>query len=226
MHVLQPHRHHAPVLAGKFECRCHSLAASNLPAKTGAWCHQHSHMHTRSLCCPNQRHQLVNCASQFAAMQTLTADDRSVFDCCDVQISSFTLQTSDHEEGGITGRPSLQLVCELIFRLILPQPGCPIGLIQGSWAGAEAAVARKLGAAGAAPTPAWSTWTPPVTSLAWPYQSELFLLGRSMIWRLKKGKNKEQKIQVMVKIRIYKFCFGAAGVQQGLQERLGQHVPT
>lgn len=77
------------------------------------------------------------------------------------------LQTSDHEEGGITGRPSLQLICGLIFRLILPQPGRPIALIQASWAGAEAAVARKLGAAGAAPTPAWSTYTPPCTSLPW-----------------------------------------------------------
>ncbi len=167
MHVLQPHRHHAPVLAGRFECQCHNLAASNLPAKPGAWCHQHSHMHTRSLCCLNQGHQLVNCESEFAAMQTLAAEGSSALDCCDVQMASFTLQTSDCKQGGITGRPSLQLVCGLIFRLVLPQPGCPIGLIQGSWAGAEAAVARKLGAAGAAPTPAWSTCTSPLTSLPW-----------------------------------------------------------
>ena len=100
-------------------------------------------------------------------MQMLAGVGSIVLDGCDVQMPSFTMQTSDHEEGGNTGRSSLQLVCGLIFRLILPQPGRPVGFIQGSRARAEAAVARKLGAAGAAPTPAWSTCKPPVTLLLW-----------------------------------------------------------
>lgn len=178
MHVLQPHRHHAPGLAGRFKAAKLWHPHLNLPAKL---VHGVTGIQACTLGGAVAQIQNISLSTVNHNMQMLAAEGSSVLDCCDVQMPSFTMQTSDHAEGGITRRPSLQLVCGLIFRLILPQPGCPIGLVHGSWAGAEAAVACKLGAAGAAPTPAWSTCTPPTTSLAWPYQSELFLLGKSMV---------------------------------------------